>query len=231
MLSERSTSHVRNKPMKTQKTCDLSMKIFEWFQIMTAEEVAETKSHETAEISEKTTPPTDEAAPQTERDDVSKKIADLETQVNEWRDKCFRAVAELDNARKRFAKEKEDVRFHTTQIICLHIIELFDSFKMGLDSAEKQKTDPKILEGFQMIFRQFQAQLKLLKIEELNPLNEAFDPHFHDAVSHAYSDSVPEDHIVQVVRCGYKCGDRLLRAASVIISKGKAPQTEEVAQK
>ena len=45
----------------------------------------------------------DEAAPQTERDDVSKKIADLEAQVNEWRDKCFRAVAELDNARKRFA--------------------------------------------------------------------------------------------------------------------------------
>ena len=202
------------------------MKIFEWFQIMTAEEVAETKSHETAEISEKTTPPTDATAPQADQNNVSKKIADLEAQVNEWRDKCFRAVAELDNARKRFAKEKEDVRFHTTQIICLHIIELFDSFKMGLDSAEKQKTDPKVLEGFQMIFRQFQAQLKLLKIEELNPLNEVFDPHFHDAVSHAYSDTVPEDHVLQVVRCGYKCGDRLLRAASVIISKGKAPQAE-----
>ena len=173
----------------------------------------------------------DATAPQTEQDEVSKKIADLEAQVNEWRDKCFRAVAELDNARKRFAKEKEDVRFHTTQIICLHIIELFDSFKMGLDSAEKQETDPKVLEGFQMIFRQFQAQLKLLKIEELNPLNEAFDPHFHDAVSHAYSDTVPEDHVLQVVRHGYKCGDRLLRAASVIISKGKAPQAEEVAQK
>ena len=173
----------------------------------------------------------DTIAQQTERDDVSKKIADLEAQIHEWRDKCFRAVAELDNARKRFAKEKEDVRFHTTQIICLHIIELFDSFKMGLDSAEKQKTDSKVLEGFQMIFRQFQAQLKLLKIEELNPLNEAFDPHFHDAVSHAYSNTVPEDHILQVVRHGYKCGDRLLRAASVIISKGKAPQAEEVAQK
>lgn len=198
---------------------------------MTAEEVTEAKSHKTAEVSEKDTPPTDTTAPQTDQNEVSKKIADLEAQVNEWRDKCFRAVAELDNARKRFAKEKEDVRFHTTQIICLHIIELFDSFKMGLDSAEKQKTDPKVLEGFQMIFRQFQAQLKLLKIEELNPLNEAFDPHFHDAVSHTYSDTVPEDHIVQVVRHGYKCGDRLLRAASVIISKGKAPKTEEVAQK
>ena len=182
-------------------------------------------------LSEKDTPPTDATDPQAEQNDVSKKIADLEAQVSEWKDKCFRAVAELDNARKRFAKEKEDVRFHTTQIICLHIIELFDSFKMGLTSAEKQKTDPKVLEGFQMIFRQFQAQLKLLKIEELNPLNEAFDPHFHDAVSHTYSDTVPEDHVVQVVRHGYKCGDRLLRAASVIISKGKAPKTEEVAQK
>lgn len=169
----------------------------------------------------------DETAAQTEQDESSKKIADLEAQVSEWRDKCFRSIAELDNARKRFAKEKEDVRFHTTQIICLHIIELFDSFKMGLDSAEKQQTDPKVLEGFQMIFRQFQAQLKLLKIEELNPLHEAFDPHFHDAVSHTYSDTVPEDHIVQVVRHGYKCGDRLLRAASVVISKGKAPQTED----
>ena len=198
---------------------------------MTAEEVTEAKSHEAAEVSEKDTPPTDATAPQAGQDEVSKKIADLEAQVNEWRDKCFRAVAELDNARKRFAKEKEDVRFHTTQIICLHIIELFDSFKIGLDSAEKQKTDSKVLEGFQMIFRQFQAQLKLLKIEELNPLNEAFDPHFHDAVSHAYSDTVPEDHVLQVVRHGYKCGDRLLRAASVIISKGKAPQAEEVAQK
>lgn len=198
---------------------------------MTAEKVTEAKLHEATEVSEKDTPPTDATAPQTERDDASKKIADLEAQVSEWKDKCFRAVAELDNARKRFAKEKEDVRFHTTQIICLHIIELFDSFKMGLTSAEKQKTDPKVLEGFQMIFRQFQAQLKLLKIEELNPLNETFDPHFHDAVSHAYSDTVPEDHVLQVVRCGYKCGDRLLRAASVVISKGKAPRTEEVAQK
>ena len=198
---------------------------------MTTEENAETKEYGMAEVSEETVPQTNATDAQNQKDETSRKIADLETQMNEWRDKCFRAVAELDNARKRFAKEKEDVRFHTTQIICLHIIELFDSFKMGLDSAEKQKTDPKVLEGFQMIFRQFQAQLKLLKIEQLNPLDEAFDPHFHDAVSHAYSDTVPEDHIVQVVRCGYKCGDRLLRAASVIISKGKAPQTEEVAQK
>ena len=196
------------------------------------EEALNPKTDKTAtETTDNVENKSDATAPQTERDDASGKIAELEAQVNEWRDKCFRAVAELDNARKRFAKEKEDVRFHTTQIICLHIIELFDSFKMGLDSAEKQKTDPKVLEGFQMIFRQFQAQLKLLKIEELNPLNEAFDPHFHDAVSHAYSDTVPEDHVLQVVRCGYKCGDRLLRAASVIISKGKAPKTEEVAQK
>ena len=193
---------------------------------MTTEENAETKEYGTAEVPEETVPQTNATDAQNQKDETSRKIADLETQMNEWRDKCFRAVAELDNARKRFAKEKEDVRFHTTQIICLHIIELFDSFKMGLTSAEKQQTDPKILEGFQMIFRQFQAQLKLLKIEELNPQNDAFDPHIHDAVSHAYSDTVPEDHVVQTMRCGYKCGDRLLRAAAVVVSKGKAPQTE-----
>lgn len=159
--------------------------------------------------------------------DTVQKIANLETQAQEWKEKFFYAKAELENARKRFEKEKESIRFHTTQIICLHIIELFDSFRMGLASAEQQKMDPKVLEGFQMIFRQFQAQLKLLKIEEFHPVQERFDPHVQEAVSHAYSGTVPEDHVIQVVRSGYRCGDRLLRAASVVVSKGKAPEKVE----
>ena len=72
-----------------------------------------------------------------------------------------------------------------------------------------------------MIFQQFQAQLKLLGIEEINPKNEAFNPHLHEAVSSCFHEEIPEEHIIEVIRTGYKLGDKLLRAASVVVSKGK----------
>lgn len=149
------------------------------------------------------------------------KIADLEKQCKELQDKYLLAKADLDNARKRFLKDKEDVRIQTTQFVCLPIITLFDSFKMGLESAQKCNVAQEVLKGFQMILQQFQESLKALGIEEINPQNEAFNPHLHDAVSTCFHETVAEDHIIHVVRVGYKLGDRLLRAASVVVSKGK----------
>lgn len=149
------------------------------------------------------------------------KVLELEAQCKELKEKYLLAKADLDNARKRFVKDKEDIRFQTIQFVCLPIISLFDSFKMGLESAEKNNISEDVLKGFQMIFQQFQSSLKLLGIDEINPKDAAFNPHFHDAVSSCHHDTIPEDHVVQVVRTGYKLGDKLLRAASVIVSKGK----------
>ena len=152
---------------------------------------------------------------------LEEKIADLEKLCKELKDKYLLAKADLDNARKRFLKDKEDVRIQTTQFVCLPILALFDSFKMGLESAHKYNVAQEVLKGFQMILQQFQESLKALGIEEINPKNEAFNPHLHDAVSTCFHETVAEDHIIQVVRVGYKLGDRLLRAASVVVSKGK----------
>ena len=149
------------------------------------------------------------------------KIADLEKQCQELQNKYLLAKADLDNARKRFLKDKEDVRVQTIQFVCLPIITLFDSFKMGLESVQKYNIPQEVLKGFQMILQQFQESLKILGIEEINPQGGVFNPHLHDAVSSCFHETVAEDHIVQVVRIGYKLGDRLLRAASVVVSKGK----------
>ena len=152
---------------------------------------------------------------------LEEKIADLEKQCKELQDKYLLAKADLDNARKRFLKDKEDVRFQTIQFVCLPIIALFDSFKMGLESARKYDIAEGVLKGFQMILQQFQDCLKVLGIEEINPKDELFNPHLHDAVSSCFHETIAEDHIIQVVRVGYKLGDKLLRAASVVVSKGK----------
>lgn len=153
--------------------------------------------------------------------DLEGKVVDLEKQCQELQNKYLLAKADLDNARKRFLKDKEDVRIQTIQFVCLPIIALFDSFKMGLESAQKYNVSQEVLKGFQMILQQFQESLKTLGIEEIKPKDEAFNPHLHDAVSTCFHETIAEDHIVQVVRVGYKLGDRLLRAASVVVSKGK----------
>lgn len=152
------------------------------------------------------------------------KLQVLEEQCKDFQDKYLRAKADLDNARKRFVKDKEDIRFQTICWVCLPLISIFDSFKMGMESAEKHHVPEDVLKGFQMIFQLFQAQLKAIGIEEINPVGEVFDPHFHEAVSQTFDDSAPEDRILQVVRSGYKLGDKLLRAASVIVSKGAEPK-------
>lgn len=181
----------------------------------TAEEAA------SAHLDAKKTEPSGEP---TTAESAAAKLQALEEQCRDFQDRYLRAKADLDNARKRFVKDKEDVRFQTICWVCLPLINIFDSFKMGMESAEKHHVPDDVLKGFQMIFQLFQAQLKAIGIEEINPLGETFDPHFHEAVSQTFDDNTPEDQILQVVRSGYKLGDKLLRAASVIVSKGAEPK-------
>ena len=176
-------------------------------------------SDKNAEISEEKTEASSEETPSSVN--FEDRIIDLEKQCKELQDKYLLAKADLDNARKRFLKDKEDVRIQTTQFVCLPIVALFDSFKMGLESAQKYNVSQEVLKGFLMILQQFQESLKALGIEEINPKDEIFNPHLHDAVSTCFHESIAEDHIIQVIRVGYKLGDRLLRPASVVVSKGK----------
>jgi len=148
-------------------------------------------------------------------------LSELENKCKDLQDKYLRAKADLENARKRFLKDKEDVRFQTMQLACLPIISLFDSFKMGIESAEQHKVAEDVLKGFQMILNQFQTTLKMLGVEAIEPKNEVFNPHLHEAMSSVFNEEVPEDHVIQVIRAGYKMGDKLIRPASVIVSKGQ----------
>lgn len=165
--------------------------------------------------------PTQDLSKVMEAESTQEVSVNLEEKCKDLQDKYLRAKADLENARKRFLKDKEDIRFQTTQYACLPIIGLFDSFKMGIESAEQHKISEDVLKGFQMIFQQFQTTLKMLGVEAIDPKNDAFNPHFHEAVSSIFHDNIPEDHIVQVVRVGYKMGDKLIRPASVVVSKGQ----------
>lgn len=158
---------------------------------------------------------------------LQKQLVAAETARKELEDKYIRACASLENVRKRCEKDKEEIRIQTTFLTCLPILDLFDGFKLGLASAESQKIDENVLKGFQMILQQFNDCLKTLNISSIDSVDVTFDPQLHHAVSNCFHDTIPEDHVVHVVRAGYKLGERLLRPASVVVSKGKDPENHQ----
>ena len=169
--------------------------------------------------------PTD-AVPQ-DVEALKKQLTEKEAECKDFQDKYLRAVAELANERKRFIKDKEEVCFRTLQLACGPIIQIFDHFSMGIESARLQKIPADILKGFEMMLAQFKAQLKSLSIESIDPQNQAFDPHMHEAIAYEYHETVPADHVMKTVKVGYTYNQKLLRPASVIVSKGKAPKQEQ----
>jgi len=158
---------------------------------------------------------------------LQQQLVAMEASCKDFEDKYIRACASLENVRKRCEKDKEEIRINTTFYTCLPILELFDGFKLGLASAESQKINENVLKGFQMILQQFNDCLKNLNISPIEAVNVAFDPNIHHAVSNCFHDTIPEDYVVHIVRTGYQLGERLLRPASVVVSKGKDPEKQQ----
>jgi molecular chaperone GrpE len=160
-----------------------------------------------------------EAAPDATPDG---EIADVDFQAEaaKLKDLALRARADLDNFRKRSLREKEDAIRYANNGLLEKLLPVIDNFELGLDAARNATDAASVLQGMSMVHRQLQDFIRSQGLEEVPADGEAFDPNKHDAVSQEFSAEVPEGKVIRQVRKGYKLKDRLLRAASVIVSKG-----------
>lgn len=145
---------------------------------------------------------------------------DFEAEAAKLKDLALRARADLDNFRKRALREKEEAIRYANNGLLERLLPVIDNFELGLDAAKNAADTASILQGMSMVHKQLQDFLKNNGLEEVQAEGEAFDPNKHDAVSQEFSAEVPEGHVVRQVRKGYKIKDRLVRASSVIVSKG-----------
>ena len=145
---------------------------------------------------------------------------DFEAEAAKLKDLALRARADLDNFRKRALREKEEAIRYANNGLLERLLPVIDNFELGLDAAKNAADTASILQGMSMVHKQLQDFLKNNGLEEVRAEGEAFDPNKHDAVSQEFSAEVPEGHVVRQVRKGYKIKDRLVRASSVIVSKG-----------
>jgi len=139
--------------------------------------------------------------------------------AEEHRDRYLRAVAELDNLRKRNAREVELARRFGAERLAQAILPVRDSLEAGLAAAEKAGQGP-LLEGARATIRLFDEAFGAAGIREIDPKGQPFDPNKHEALSVLPAADVAPDTVLEVVQKGYELNDRLLRAAKVIVARG-----------
>jgi len=149
-------------------------------------------------------------------------VLDPAAEAEKFRDLALRTAADFDNFRKRAAREKEDsIRYANTSLLG-DLLPLIDNFELGLEAAKSAPHAEAILQGLGMVARQFRDFLSSAGLEEVPTEGAVFDANVMESVGHEHSDTVPEGHVLRSTRRGYKLRDRLLRPASVFVSKGPA---------
>ena len=156
------------------------------------------------------------AAEQTEDSLLTQLQGDLER----FRDLALRSQADFENFRKRAAREKDDAIKYANASFLERLIPILDNFELGLNAARANAADSPILAGMDMVAKQLSEFLTSSGVEPVNGEGQHFDPNLHEAVAQEESAAVPEGFVIRQLRRGYKLRDRLLRPATVVVSKG-----------
>ncbi|WP_065754660.1 nucleotide exchange factor GrpE [Bradyrhizobium paxllaeri] len=152
----------------------------------------------------------------------------LVKEATEARDKMLRTLAEMENLRKRTAKEVADARAYGITGFARDILEIADNLQRALDAIPadvKETADPGIkafIEGVELTERSLLNTLEKNGVKKFDPSGEKFDPNFQQAMYEVPDPSVPSGTVVQVVQAGFMIGERILRPALVGVSKGGA---------
>src|SRR5580692_7091714 len=161
--------------------------------------------------------------PQGANPSLADQLAAAKKEAAENHDRYLRAVADLENFRRRTVREKEELRLYSASRLLEDLLPALDNLGLGLAAARQPKADLKALAGgVELVQQQLKGALAAHGLKEINPAGQAFDPHQHEALSHKASADVKAEHVLSVVRTGYSLNGRLLRPASVIVSSGKA---------
>lgn len=148
------------------------------------------------------------------------KLKEQAALAEEFKDKWLRAAAEIENIKKRFFREQEELRKYAIQNVLQKLLPIFDNLEIAIQATKQRDSASmeSIFQGLQLILQQIQTLLKELGVEEINAEGQPFDYHYHEAVLSKETDEVPEGYVVQQIRKGYRLHDRLIRPAAVIVA-------------
>lgn len=166
-----------------------------------------------------------DAAPETQNADYEAFMR-LVRENEELKDRALRVAAEMENLRRRTARDVHDARAYAIANFAREMLSVSDNLRRALDAipAEARASGDAgfttLIEGVELTERAMLAALEKHGVKKLEPEGQKFDPHFHQAMFEIPNPDVPNNTVVQVVQTGYVIGERVLRPAMVGVAKG-----------
>ena len=163
--------------------------------------------------------------------ELQQKLSAAEKEKKDNWDRYLRAAADLENTRKRQKRELDDAKLEAKNRVLKEMLPVVDNLERAVEHAagtgggELDAALKPLVEGVQLVLRQFQTAFERLEITAIDAQGQAFDPNLHEAISQAESDQ-PPGTVVQVLQRGYRAGERLLRPALVVVAKAKEKAPE-----
>lgn len=152
---------------------------------------------------------------------LEEKLTLAEQKAHENWEKSVRALAELDNVRRRSEREVTNAHRYGQEKLITSLLPVVDSLEQALQMPENEITTA-MQEGLQLTMKLFLDALGKCDVEQIDPQGALFDPQQHEAMSIQEIEGTAPNTVVAVFQKGYKLNDRVIRPARVIVSKNKA---------
>jgi molecular chaperone GrpE len=147
----------------------------------------------------------------------------LKTERDQLLDRIARLAAEFDNARKRAEREKAEFRDYAIGSVVEQFLPVVDNFELAIKS---QGTAEQMRHGVELIVKQMEEVLAKLQVTAIPTVGEAFDPRLHEALGSVDRDDIPDQHVADEIRRGYKIRERMLRPAMVRVAHNSKQVSE-----
>ena len=160
---------------------------------------------------------------QAEVDQLQAEFEQLKKERDGLIDRLARLQAEFENARKRAEKEKADFRDYATGSVVEQFLPVLDNFELALKSTG---TTEQLKTGVELIVKQMEEILRGLQVQPVAAIGEEFDPRHHEAMGSVEREDLPDQHVAEEVRRGYKLREKLLRPALVRVVSNPKQKSE-----
>jgi len=149
-------------------------------------------------------------------------LEEAQSESRKFKDQWMRTAADFDNYRKRSRREVEDARKSGREDLLREFLPVFDNLERALSSAQRASDIKGVAEGLTMVMKQFEGTLGRVGITKVPSVGQPFDPSIHEAIQQVETDEHPPGQVVAEVQPGYMHGEKLVRAAMVVVAKPKS---------
>jgi molecular chaperone GrpE len=159
--------------------------------------------------------PAPTAEEEVEAEETQTQLEQLTAERDRLLDRLARLQAEFENARKRAERERAEQRDFVTASAVEQFLPVVDNFELALKSTGSEK---QLRSGVTLIVKQMEEILEKMQVKAVPTVGELFDPRFHEALGTVERDDIPDQHVAEEVRRGYKIREKLLRPALVRVA-------------